>query len=262
MDSDFKENWIRFFKKLSLTAYGQAKQVITLFGVNRTLQIELGCPPEKIEIIPNGVDPEGFQNLPCKNRLPHNGVMLGAVLRVVPIKDVKTMLLAFAWAQKQIPDLSLCIMGNQYEDEAYYEECVQMVDSLDLQNVIFTGQVQIKDYLPEIDILLLSSISEGQPLSILEGLAAGIPYISTNVGDCGRLLTGDGMQDLEQAGIIVPVMDSQAMGEAICRLAQNPALREEMGRAGQKRVDRFYRKKDFLDRYHAIYMALGTGEGD
>lgn len=256
VDSDFKENWIRFFKKLSLTAYGQAERVITLFGVNRSLQIELGCPAEKIEIIPNGVDTASFENLPCKNKLSHEGVMLGAVLRVVPIKDVKTMLLAFAWAQKQIPSLGLCIMGNQHEDESYFKDCRQMVETLDLKNVIFTGQVQIKEYLPEIDILLLSSISEGQPLSILEGLAAGIPYISTNVGDCGRLLCGDGENDLEQAGIIVPVMDSEAMGNAIIQLASAPDLRRNMGEAGRKRVNRFYQKADFLARYYQMYQEL------
>ena len=131
-----------------------------------------------------------------------------------------------------------------------------MVETLDLKNVIFTGQVQIKEYLPEIDILLLSSISEGQPLSILEGLAAGIPYISTNVGDCGRLLCGDGENDLEQAGIIVPVMDSEAMGNAIIQLASAPDLRRNMGEAGRKRVNRFYQKADFLARYYQMYQEL------
>lgn len=256
VDSEFKEDWIAFFKKLSLIAYQQASKVISLFDVNRTLQIELGCPEEKIEIIPNGVDPEQYQGLISQSILAEDGVNLGAILRVVPIKDVKTMILAFAQVQQQEPSTHLYIMGNPNEDQVYFRECQDLVSALDLKNVVFAGQVMIREYLPEIDLLLLSSISEGQPLSILEGLAAGIPYISTNVGDCPRLLRGDGLKDTDEAGLIVPIMDSKKMAQAILELIRDPERRYRMGKAGQKRIESFYQKKDFLRRYYEIYTSL------
>ena len=65
MEEDFKEIWIDFFKKMSLIAYQQATVVTSLFQVNKTLQVELGCPEEKIRIIPNGVSVETFGELAC-----------------------------------------------------------------------------------------------------------------------------------------------------------------------------------------------------
>ena len=64
---------------------------------------------------------------------------------------------------------------------------------------------------------------------MLEGMAAGIPFVSTNVGDCKSLLEGNPGDTLGKAGIIVPVMDSKAMAEAILTLVNNPTLRKEMG---------------------------------
>ena len=64
-----KELWIEFFKKLSMITYQQATWVTTLFSANRELQIELGCPPEKILMVPNGVKLDAFANLQSQNRL-------------------------------------------------------------------------------------------------------------------------------------------------------------------------------------------------
>lgn len=258
VDSDFKEDWILFFKKLSHIAYMRAEKVISLFGVNASLQAELGCPEKKIEIIPNGVETDDFANMENHHLLAEDGINIGAILRVVPIKDVKTMLLAFAQACAQVPNLNLYLMGNTKEDPEYFQECQEMVRALHLDRAYFLGQVNIRQYLPEIEILLLSSISEGQPLSILEGLAARIPYICTNVGDCRRLLEGLGEEDPDQAGFIVPVMESQKMADAIVTLASDPELRKQMGINGRKRICKYYQKKDFLDRYHEIYTEMGA----
>ena len=79
-------------------------------------------------------------------------------------------------------------MGNCRENPEYYQECLDLLAELKTEDVEFVGQVNIKEHLSDIDLLLLSSISEGQPLAILEGLAAGIPFVATNVGNCKALL--------------------------------------------------------------------------
>ena len=88
----------------------------------------------------------------------------GAVLRVTPIKDVKTMIQAFDFAKKQVKNLKLWIMGPTDEDEKYAKECFDLVETLGVKDVVFTGRVNIKDYLGKMDFTLLTSISEGQPL--------------------------------------------------------------------------------------------------
>ncbi len=58
------------------------------------------------------------------------------------------------------------------------------METLGVKDVVFTGRVNIKDYLGKMDFTLLTSISEGQPLTILESYAAHKPVIATNVGNC------------------------------------------------------------------------------
>lgn len=100
---DFKEIWINFFKKLSFIAYRQASIVTSLFETNRSLQVELNCPEEKIRIVPNGVDAAEYDVCRVEKEFSSENVLLGAVLRVVPIKDVKTMLLAFDIVKQAAP---------------------------------------------------------------------------------------------------------------------------------------------------------------
>ena len=252
----YKELWIDFFKKISTISYQQANVVTSLFRVNKSLQIELGCPEEKIQIIPNGVDVEAFKSLISCNKLNEGGFQIGTVLRVVPIKDLKTMILAFEHVREMIPDVHLAILGEYEECPEYYAECLEMIEALNIKNVKFFGRVNVKAYMPDFDLLLLSSISEGQPLAILEGMAAGIPFVTTNVGDCKNLLEGNEDDKFGRAGIVVPVMDSKAMADAILYLIKHPEQLKNMGEVGRKRVERYYKKESFLQRYRELYQML------
>ncbi len=256
----FKELWINFFKKMSLITYNQANIVTTLFEVNKTLQIELGCPEEKILIIPNGVDINDFSDLNPRSEESKKYFNIGAILRIVPIKDVKTMLLAFANVKKLVPNAKLNILGNYDENPEYYNECVQLVNMLLIEDVVFYGQANIKEYLNEFDLLLLTSISEGQPLSVLEGMASGIPYICTNVGDCKSLLEGNCGDNLGLSGFIVPIMDTQALTKQIVYCAKNKEKISKMGMVGKARVSKYYKKSYFLEKFKEIYEELGESK--
>lgn len=253
---EFKEIWIDFFKKLSYIAYRQADYVTSLFETNRSLQIELGCPKEKIKVIPNGVRAEEYDACRTDKKSWEDRIVVGAVLRVVPIKDVKTMLLAFDIVKQAVPNAEFLIMGNCGENPEYYKECTELLEELETKDVTFLGQVNVKEYLPDIDLLLLSSISEGQPLAMLEGMAAEIPFVATNVGDCKDLLEGKEGDAFGPAGIIVPVMNSEAMADAAIRCLKDLPLRKRMGRAARARVEKFYGKKAMLEQYWDLYRSL------
>lgn len=257
VEGNFKEIWIEFFNKLSHIAYNKATQVITLFETNRTLEVELGCPPDKIKIIPNGVDVENFQSLPLRSEESKKYVNIGVVARIVQIKDIKTMLLAFDVVKSNIDNARLFILGPYDEDIEYYEECMDLLKSLETNDVVFTGRVNVLDYLSDLDIMLLTSISEGQPLAVLEGMAAKLPQICTNVGSCKELLYGKDGDLIGQAGLIVPVMNIQKIADAMITLAADEKLRKKMGNNGYQRVKEYYQKSVFIDAYHAIYTELG-----
>ena len=111
MHGIYKNIWIEQFKKMSLMAYERADIVTSLYQRARDLQIELGCPKDKIRITPNGIDVDRLANLPGKSEEEKKWIYAGAVLRVTPIKDVKTMIQSFAFAKKKVPELKLWIMG-------------------------------------------------------------------------------------------------------------------------------------------------------
>jgi len=250
----FKDLWIHYFYTLSNCAYQNSTEVITLFERNKEVEVDLGCDEEKIRIIPNGVDINHYTNL---NKAPNDGkIRIGAIIRVVPIKDLKTMIQSFFLVENDVPHAELFIMGPTEEDERYYQECLQMVDSLGIKNIHFMGLVNIKEYIGQMDILLLTSISEGQPLAILEGMANSKPFVTTNVGSCRELIEGKEDDNYGPAGFVVPVMQYEQIANAIITLCKDQTLRETMGRNGYQRVSTRYKHRDFINSYRFLYQSL------
>ena len=115
----YKNIWIEQFRKMSKLAYDRADLVTSLYEHARELQLELGCPEEKTMVTPNGITVDLFENIPGKQEEDEGKINLGAVLRVAPIKDVKTMIQAFGFAKERVPALKLWIMGPWEEEEEY-----------------------------------------------------------------------------------------------------------------------------------------------
>jgi polysaccharide biosynthesis protein PelF len=254
----FKDLWIEYFYRLSECAYDSADEVITLYNRNREIEIELGCDPGKIQIIPNGVNLAAYEDIANNHTFDDGIVRLGAIVRVVPIKDIKTMIYSFSLVKREIPDAELYIMGPSEEDEEYLEECRKLVDSLQVKDVIFTGEVRISEYMPKIDIILLSSISEGMPLAVLEAMACAKPCVTTDVGSCRELLHGSD-DDIGPCGYVVPVMHYDQMAAASIRLCKNKKLRDEMGRNGLQRASKLYTRELFIERYRNVYASYKGG---
>lgn len=189
---------------------------------------------------------------------PDDWIDIGAIVRIVPIKDIKTMLYAFSIVMNERQNVRLHIMGPLDEDPEYYEECVRLKEDLGLTNAIFTGRVNILEYLEKIDFTLLTSLSEGQPLAVLEAMAAGRPAITTDVGSCRELIEGTDDQ-LGPAGICVPVMHQSALAEAILALCDNERDRVRMGENGKNRVQAKYRHKMMIDRYLSLFDQAAGG---
>jgi glycosyltransferase involved in cell wall biosynthesis len=251
--SYFKEGWTNYFYQLSTCVYQAADKVYSLFNNNKVIQVELGCLPQKIRIVPNGVDVERFSQIKSEDK-ENNQLNVGAIVRVVPIKDIITMIQSFRLVYQRKPNTKFYIMGPTEENPDYYEECQQAARLMGLSDVIvFTGRINIMDYLGKMDVMVLSSISEGQPLSILEAMAAGKCNVTTNVGSCKEILYGAPDDKLGQAGIVVPVMDYKAMSEAIIDLLNDERLREQMGNIALQRVRERYTKEQLIHAYQSIY---------
>lgn len=256
----YKNIWIDQFRKMSQLAYTYADTVTSLYAHARELQIELGCPADKTLITPNGIEVDRFAELPGKKEEDQNFVNIGAVLRVTPIKDVKTMIRAFAFAKEEAENLKLWIMGPTDEDEQYAKECFELVEALGVRDVIFTGRIDVREYLGRMDFTILTSISEGQPLTILESYAAHKPVIATDVGNCRELIYGidDGCGT---AGILTHIMNTAELKDAMLELARSARKRKEMGENGYRRVNKRYRIQMMRQKYEEIYENIGWEYG-
>lgn len=256
----YKNIWIEQFRKMSKLAYQEADLVTSLYEHARELQIELGCPAGKTMVTPNGINTKRLEDLPGKKEGDSNYVNIGAVLRVTPIKDVKTMIQAFGYAKERQPKLKLWIMGPTDEDKEYAQECFDLVETMHIQDIVFTGRIDIRDYLGRMDITILTSVSEGQPLTILESYAAHCPVIATDVGNCFGLIYGED-DDFGPAGILTHIMNIDEISQAMLELAGDADKRVRMGENGYKRLMRKYRIEDMKASYERIYKEFSSNAG-
>jgi len=248
---EFKRHWIDFFYMLSDLIYSRAFRVTSLFTNAMYTQIDMGCSPEKCRVIENGISYERFCNIPQKKE---DGLVdIGAVVRFAPIKDIKTMIYAFFELCSRIDYARLHIMGG-IDDQEYADECFNLIKQLNLEDkIIITGRVNIVEYFEKLDFTLLTSISEGQPLSVLESFAAKLPAVTTDVGCCRELLGGSPGDTLGVAGFCVPPMQREKLADAMEMLCQSRELRLKMGEIGQRRAYEHFRYSIMLNKYLGLY---------
>jgi glycosyltransferase involved in cell wall biosynthesis len=254
--TDVRDFWINTFESYATITYKIASKITTLYGANQSMQRALGATEDKLRVIPNGIMLEKFAGIIPEPRPRPTAALIG---RVVPIKDIEAFIAAAGIIRKTIPDVEILIMGPTDEDPEYYELCKRRVTELGLEDtVVFTGRVNILEYLPRMDVMVLTSISEAQPLVILEAGAASIPCVSTDVGSCREIIEGaaDEVPNLGMAGRVVPPMDANAIGQAVVELLRDEALRTACGKALRQRVENSFTSTVSASKYRDLYHEL------
>jgi glycosyltransferase involved in cell wall biosynthesis len=252
----FQKLWIHMFEAMSRMTYHVSEEVITLYQGNAEIEKVEGCPPEKIKIIPNGINLKNFEGIGPDPGEKDGPFRVGFVGRVVPIKDVKTFLRACKLVSLRVPEAKFYIMGPTDEDKDYYRDCLALCDTLGLDKLVeYTGKVPILDWYPKLDLVVLTSISEAQPLVILEANIAGIPVVASDVGACSELCYGRTEEDraLGPSGLVTGIANPTSTAEAMIKIMTDTRLRIEMSEAGKERVRRYYNEADLNQTYRGIY---------
>ena len=253
--SYFRQMWIHFFEWMGRYCYASADPIIALYEANRLRQVADGAAPERTFNIPNGIALARFA--PLRTQRPATPPpVLCLIGRVVPIKDIKTFVRAMRRIANELPGAEGWIAGPAEEDPSYAEECQSLVRSLGLEkNIRFLGFQKVEDLMPRIGLVVLSSISEALPLVLLEGYAAGVPAVSTDVGSCRQLVEGLDAADraLGPSGKIVPIADPQQLADAALSLLRDPVAWQAASQAAIARVERYYTDTMMFDRYRAVY---------
>jgi glycosyltransferase involved in cell wall biosynthesis len=253
----FRQMWMRFFEGIGKICYDAADTIVALYEGNRLRQIDDGAEAARTTNIPNGIDIQRYARL-REIRPAETPPVLALIGRVVPIKDVMTFIRAMRTVVNRVPHAQGWIIGPEDEDPEYAQECRNLAVGLGvLEHIRFLGFQPMTEVLPQVGVIALSSISEALPLVLLEGFAAGVPAVATDVGACRQLVYGLGHEDeaLGAAGTVVGIADPQSLALAAVELLTGREKWEAASRAGVERVERYYDQERMFSRYRAIYEA-------
>jgi glycosyltransferase involved in cell wall biosynthesis len=207
-------------------------------------------PKKRIEVIYNGiqpikVDPAKTLELRQKLQIPDNYLVLGTIARLDPIKNHKMMLDAFLLVLKTHPNALLIIVGDGEEREKIYKH----IQSLSLEkNVLMPGyDPQPQHYLALMDIFLLSSLSEGTSMTLLEAMSLSKPCVVTDAGG-NKEVIADG-----ENGIVTSNDDATEFSQAILKLVNDNVLLNQYGAASQKRFGRLFDVPVMVERLTNLY---------
>jgi glycosyltransferase involved in cell wall biosynthesis len=167
--------------------------------------------------------------------------------------------MAIALFKDRVPNVLAQLIGPEDEDPEYAAGCRQLVQQLGAQSsIVFLGsQSDVRKYLYAADVLALSSISEGQPMVVLEAAAAGLPIVSTDVGSCREIIEGFEVDPVKgRGGIVVEPCNPKAIAEALATIFLDDTLRQQMGEVLRRRVESYYHKNRVTRLYEELYAEL------
>jgi glycosyltransferase involved in cell wall biosynthesis len=223
-------------------------------GVKDNLVKEIGLDPNKVRVVPNGVDIAAIDaarpGLEVRRELglPEAAPVIGLVGRLDHWgKGHKELFTAMGSLKDRYPVHVLIVGGGRRE-----EEVKQLAASLGLAGQVhFLGSRQdVPDLLHAMDIFVLPSYSEGLSLALLEAMAAGLPVIATAVGGNPEVVT-DGA-----TGLLIPPRDAEALAGALKRLMDNPTWAKDLGNSARRHVETDYSLERLGRDINEIYEEL------
>jgi glycosyltransferase involved in cell wall biosynthesis len=217
------------------TIYRRAFRRATLVCVSHYTagQAQIALPGVRTAVVPNGIDPGRFAELPPAAKEGRTVLFVGALK---PRKGVLTLVEAMARVRERISDARCWIVGALDQEPAYVEQVRAAIAEYGLNDSVRlpgrADQNALMQHFAAADVFALPSLNqsgkfEGFGLALLEASAAGLPVIGSR--DCGA---EDAVRDGE-TGLLVPQADPTVLADAIMRLLTDPVLRERMGAAGR-----------------------------
>jgi len=227
-------------------------------AVRQALIRNEGIPPTRVSVIHNGIDLPAYTNgatdraaIRREMGLSIDDLVIIQVARLDPLKDHATAIRTLERVARHCPGAKLVLVGEGPEEPMIRELVRQR--GLDTR-VRFLGlRTDVARLLPAADIVLLTSVSEGIPLTLIEAMAASRPVVATRVGGVGEVVLE------ESTGLLAPARDDAALASAILRLAGDAGLRTRMGQLGRARSRAMFSESQMHDGYHRLYdeMLLG-----
>lgn len=212
-----------------------------------------GIAEARIEVIYNGIDPDTFSEPDPQARhkaralieVGNEAPVVMQVARFHPVKDHGTAVRAFGRVVEAIPGATLCLIG----DGSQQPKIEALVKKLGIrENVRFMGvRSDVNELLPGADVFMLSSLSEGVSVTLLEAMATGLAIAATKVGGNGEVVD-DGV-----TGLLSPRGDDELLAQNLITLLSDSDKRSAFGRAGRERVLDLFTQQRMHRQYAELY---------
>jgi sugar transferase (PEP-CTERM/EpsH1 system associated) len=247
---------------LRRAAYAMADAVFTVSqDLRRYHARQAGIAEERIRVLHNGVDLERFCPRPemrsvvrQKLGLPMDGIVLGTVGRMVPIKGQGLLLRAAATLIQEGAGVFVLLVGSGPELERH-RDFVNQSEAL-RGRVVFAGESQqVGELLDAMDVFALPSFGEGMSNTALEAMASGLPVVATRVGGNPELV------DEGHTGWLVAAGDLEGLTGRLRQLCENAQLRRQFGVQGRQRAAESFSLAEMLDNYRKLYVELAARHG-
>lgn len=242
----------RFHRTLASATYQIADILAPHSSFNSRWQLRCGADADRIRTMYNGIDPADF---PMAQAEPDEPTIV-FVGRIDPLKDLRTLIRAFALVREELPTARLRMFGPVSAGcDDYYHGCLRLIEDLGLTGTaVFEGKVpRTAEAYQAGHLVALTSVSEGFPFTVVESMSVGRPPVCTDVGGVSEAV-GD-------AGLVVRPRDVAAVAQACLALLKDGELRRSLGeRARQRVLDRFTLAQ-WTDAYRDVYRYLTNPPG-
>jgi glycosyltransferase involved in cell wall biosynthesis len=240
----------RLARGLTRSAYAGADVVCPVTDANAYWEMGLGIGAERIVVLYNGLRQPGEPTPPPRTRT------VVSVGRIDPLKDIHTLLRVAAETVRLMPDATFRHYGSVSPgEEAYGRSCLALHERLGLGDRFeFMGRTTDPNgAVRDADVVLMTSISEGLPMAILEAMGQARPVVSTGVGGVPEVVRGCGM--------VAAPGDTHALALSTLTLLRNPQLASELGSRGHARVQRVFARSASLTGYRDLFERFASTPG-
>jgi len=247
-----KALYLAFLRRLCAMGYQQAELIAPGNAYNKRWEQRLGADPARIRTVYNGVHPADFPTVVGEPEVP----TISWAGRIDPVKDLETLLQAFSQVSREIPAARLRIFGSPpHGQEAYLDRCKKLAAELGISELAtFEGRVEnIRDAYAAGHVVVLCSITEGFPYTLIEAMTCGRACVATDVGGVTEALA--------DTGLVVPPRSPQPLAEACLSLLQDDYRRRNMGAAARLRALEYFTVAKAISAYEDIYDSLGSADG-
>jgi polysaccharide biosynthesis protein PelF len=243
---------LRFLRRLCALGYREAEMITPGNVYNMRWEKRLGADLTRVRTVYNGVDPAGFAAIDSEPPVP----TISWVGRIDPVKDLETLLEAFSLVHEQMPEARLRMFGSAPPgQEGYLSRCRALAARLGLaEAATFEGRVdQIRDAYEAGQVVVLCSITEGFPYTLIEAMTCGRPCVATDVGGVTEALA--------DTGVVVPAGSPEDLAQACLTLLRDRPMRERLGAAARTRALELFTVDRSIRAFDEIYTSVSAGRG-